>query len=131
MTIAKWCVLAACLLPIVTVGLAKAASVRREGPAGRYNNQQPRDWVLRLTGWQQRANAAQINGFEALPLFIAAVLLAQMAQADQQQIDQLALAFVGIRVVYVAAYLMNLGTLRTLVWTAGLLVCLALLRLAN
>jgi uncharacterized MAPEG superfamily protein len=130
MTIAKWCVLAACMLPVVTVGLAKAASARAQNPAGRYDNQQPRDWVSRLTGWQQRANAAQINGFEALPLFIAAVLLAQMAQADQGQIDQLALAFVGIRVVYVAVYLMNLGTLRTLVWTAGLLVCMALLRLA-
>ena len=130
MTIAKWCVLAACMLPILTVGVAKAASVRGHGPAGRYNNQQPREWVSRLTGWQQRANAAQINGFEALPLFIAAVLLAQMAQADQGQIDQLALAFVGLRVVYGVVYLMNLGTLRTLVWTAGLLVCVALLRLA-
>ncbi len=130
MTIAKWCVLAACMLPIVTVGLAKAASARGLGPAGRYNNQQPREWESRLTGWQQRANAAQVNGFEALPLFIAAVLLAQMAQADQSSIDQLALAFVGIRVVYVAVYLMNLGTVRTLVWTAGVLVCLALLRLA-
>ena len=130
MTIAKWCVLAACMLPILTVGVAKAASVRGLGPAGRYNNQQPREWASRLTGWQQRANAAQINGFEALPLFIAAVLLAQMAQADQGQIDRLALAFVGLRVVYGAVYLMNLGTLRTLVWTAGLLVCVALLRLA-
>lgn len=130
MTIAKWCVLAACMLPILTVGVAKAASVRGRGPAGRYNNQQPREWVSRLTGWQQRANAAQINGFEALPLFIAAVLLAQMAQVDQGQIDRLALAFVGLRVVYGAVYLMNLSTLRTLVWTAGLLVCVALLRLA-
>ncbi len=130
MTIAKWCVLAACMLPILTVGAAKAASLRGDGPAGRYNNQQPREWVSRLTGWQQRANAAQINGFEALPLFIAAVLLAQMAQADQGQIDRLALAFVGLRVVYGVFYLMNLGTLRTLVWTAGLLVCIALLRLA-
>ncbi len=130
MTIAKWCVLAACMLPILTVGMAKAASLRGDGPAGRYNNQQPREWVSRLTGWQQRANAAQINGFEALPLFIAAVLLAQMAQADQGQIDRLALSFVGLRVVYGVVYLANLGTLRTLVWTAGLLVCVALLRLA-
>lgn len=130
MTIAKWCVLAACALPILTVGLAKAASARSAGPAGRYDNQQPRDWAARLTGWQQRAHAAQLNGFEALPLFIAAVLLAQMAQADQGRIDQLALAFVGIRVVYVATYLMNLGSLRTLVWTAGLATCVALLMLA-
>ena len=130
MTIAKWCVLAACALPVLTVGLAKAASARNPGSAGRYDNRQPRDWEARLTGWQQRAHAAQLNGFEALPLFVAAVLLAQMAQADQARVDQLALAFVGIRVVYVATYLMNLGSLRTLVWTAGLAICIALLMLA-
>ena len=28
MTIAKWCVLAACVLPILTVGLAKASTAR-------------------------------------------------------------------------------------------------------
>ena len=130
MTIAKWCVLAACVLPMMTVGLAKASTARLTRKTGAYDNQQPREWAARLTGWQQRANAAQANGFEALPLFIAAVLLAQMAQADQGRIDQLALAFVGIRVVYVAMYLMGLGTLRTLVWTAGLTICIALLAMA-
>ena len=127
MTIAKWCVLAACVLPILTVGLAKAYSARLSRKNGQYNNQQPREWAAGLTGWQQRANAAQQNGFEALPLFIAGVLLAQMAHADQARIDILALSFIAIRVVYGAVYLMNLGTLRTLVWSAGLGVSIALL----
>ena len=130
MTIAKWCVLAACSLPILTVGLAKLASARGPASADRYDNQQPRDWAARLTGWQQRANAVQLNGFEALPLFVAAVLLAQMAQAEQGRIDGLALAFVAIRVVYGAVYLMGLGSLRTLVWSAGFATCIALLLLA-
>lgn len=127
MTIAKWCVLAACVLPILTVGLAKAHGVRLSRKNEPYNNQQPREWAAGLTGWQQRANAAQQNGFEALPLFIAGVLLAQMAHADQARIDILALSFIAIRVIYVAMYLLNLGTLRTLVWAAGLAVSIALL----
>ena len=89
MTIAKWCVLAACVLPVASVALA--------------------------------------NGFEALPLFIAGVLLAQMAQADQGRIDLLAMAFVGIRVAYIAAYLANQGNLRSLIWFAGFGVSVALL----
>ena len=129
MSIAKWCVLAACVLPVLTVGLAKASTARLSRKEGGYDNRHPREWESKLTGWHQRANAAQANGFEALPLFIAGVLLAQMAQADQGRVDMLALAFVGIRIAYVAAYLANQGTLRTLIWTAGVGVSIALLAL--
>lgn len=130
MTIAKWCVLAACMLPVLTVGMAKASTARLSRKNGGYDNNNPREWAGKLTGWQQRANAAQVNGFEALPLFVASVVLAQLAQADQHSIDMLALSFVGIRVLYVAAYLMNQGTLRTLIWTAGLATNIGLLTLA-
>jgi uncharacterized MAPEG superfamily protein len=130
MTIAKWCVLAACMLPVLTVGLAKASTARLSRKNGGYDNNNPREWASKLSGWQQRANAAQVNGFEALPLFVASVVLAQMAHADQSRIDMLALSFVGIRLVYVAVYLMNQGTLRTLVWAAGLATNIGLLTLA-
>ena len=54
MTIAKWCILAACLLPVLTVGMAKASLLkpRREGG---FDNHHPRDWESKLTGWQARA----------------------------------------------------------------------------
>jgi uncharacterized MAPEG superfamily protein len=130
MTIAKWCLLGAFALPILSVGLAKAASLKRGPGADLYDNHRPREWVARQTGWQARAHAAQANGFEILPLFVAAVLLAQMAQADQARIDQLALAFLGLRLVYGALYLMNLATLRTLVWGLSVTVCVALLAMA-
>src|SRR5450830_148110 len=96
MTIANWCVLTACLLPIITVGLAKAGSATSATRAERYDNNNPREWATRLTGWQQRALAAQNNGWEALPLFIAAVVLTQQAHADQGRIDLLAMSFIGI-----------------------------------
>ena len=127
MSIAKWCVLAACLLPVATMALAKIKAARLSRKNGGYDNNNPREWESKLSGWQQRANAAQANGFEALPLFIAGVVFAQMAQADQSRIDLLAMAFVGIRIAYVAAYLANQGTLRSLIWCAGVGVSIALL----
>ena len=127
MTIAKWCVLAACILPIATIGLAKMSTARLSRKNGGYDNYNPRQWADRLDGWQSRAHAAQINGFEALPLFIAGVLFAQTNQVPQATIDQLALAFVAVRIAYVAAYLMNLDKLRTLIWMGGVGVSIALL----
>lgn len=130
MSISNWCVLAACLLPMLTAGMAKASTARMPRKSGGYDNDNPREWASRLSGWQARAISAQYNGFEALPLFIAAVVLAQQSQADQGRIDTLALAFVAIRIVYVATYLMNLGTLRSLVWTAGLATSIAILAMS-
>ncbi len=119
MTIANWCVLIACLLPIASAGIAKSSGIGKSRAQGGYDNNDPRTWLANLDGYAKRANAAQANGFEALPLFIAAVVLAQQAQAPQAYIDQLAMAFIGLRVVYIALYLANIGALRTLVWMAA------------
>lgn len=126
MTIANWCILIACALPVATVGLAKLHSASLASGQGRYSNRQPREWAAGLTGWQLRANAAQSNGFEALPLFIGAVLMAQQVNADQGRIDMLAMAFIAIRLAYVSCYLANLATLRTIAWGTGVVVCLAI-----
>ncbi len=130
MIIANWCVLVACALPVITVGLAKSSSARLARHAGKYNNHNPREWATTLTGWQQRANAAQNNGFEALPLFIAAVVLAQQAHADQGHVDSLAVLFIILRVLYIGAYLMNFSALRTLIWTGGIATCVGIFFMA-
>ncbi len=127
MTIANWTILAACVLPVLTVGLAKASRAGQPRSKGGYDNANPREWLAKQTGFQARANAAQQNGFEALPLFIAAVILAQQAGGPQDRIDMLALAFLAARVVYVGMYLANLATLRSLVWIAALGINIALL----
>ncbi len=127
MSIVKWCVLMACLLPMLTALLPKVSSLRLSFKDGKYDNNNPRQWAGMLAGWQQRAMAAHSNGFEALPLFIASVIFAQMEHGDPSRIDALAMAFVGLRVVYVAMYLLNLGTMRTLVWTAAVGTNVALL----
>ena len=126
MTIAKWTVLAAFILPVVTVGLAKASTIKLGRRNGGYDNNNPREWASHLQGWQARAAAAQNNGFEALPLFVFAVLAAQAAGLDQGRTDMLAMAFIGIRVVYTALYLANVAALRSVVWAAGVGVTIAM-----
>ncbi len=127
MTIANWCVVAACLLPVFTIGLAKASRARLSRKNGGYDNHNPREWASKLDGWQARAVAAQNNGFESLPLFIAAVLLSQQANRTQSTIDMLAIAFVTIRIVYVFLYLKDYPQMRSVVWFLGVVVCIAML----
>ena len=129
MTTIEWCVLIACLLPPLTALLPKLSSLKLSFKEGKYDNSNPRAWAAKLGGWQQRAMAAHLNGFEALPLFIASVVFAQMGQGDPSRISTLAIAFVVLRVVYVAMYLLNFGALRTLVWTAAVATNVALLML--
>jgi len=122
MTIAKWCVLIACFLPSVTALPPKIRSPRQSLKDGKYDNNNPREWESKLIGWQKRAIAAHSNGYEALPLFIEAVIFAQMAKGDQSRIDMLAMIFFALRVKYIAAYLMNFGGLRSLIWAAAMAV---------
>jgi uncharacterized MAPEG superfamily protein len=125
MSIANTCVLIAAVLPVLTMGLAKFTSIKSLKQGG-YDNNSPREWEAKQVGWKARAKAAQDNGFEALPLFVFAVLVAQQVGLDQARTDQLDMAFVGIRLVYVGTYLANIGALRTLVWTAGIAVNIAI-----
>jgi uncharacterized MAPEG superfamily protein len=126
MTIANTCVLAAALMPVLTIGLAKGSTAGKKRREGGYDNNNPRGWAGQLQGWPARASAAQDNGFEALPLFVFAVLAAQFAGLDQVRTDHLALAFIGLRVAYVAAYLANIGAVRTLIWAAAMGVAIAI-----
>lgn len=126
MTLANYCIIVAALLPIVCAGLAKSKGFGKRRRDGGFDNKEPRAWLGRQTGWQARANAAQANGFEALPLFIAGVLAAQQMQLDQSRIDLLAMSFIGLRVAFIALYLADLASLRSLVWVAGIGVSVAL-----
>lgn len=126
MSLAHYCIIAACLLPIVCAGLAKSRGFGRSRREGGYDNHDPRAWLSRQQGWQARANAAQANSFEALPLFIAGVLVAQQLQAPQGRIDLLALGFIAARMAYVAAYLGDFPYLRSAIWFVGLACSIAL-----
>jgi uncharacterized MAPEG superfamily protein len=114
MTIAEFCLLGMVVLTIAVIAPAKFAG-RHE-----FDNANPRDPTFYTTGFRMRSLAAHQNGLEAFPLFAAAVLLAEFRGVPQHVVDGLALAFVGIRVVYAICYIGNRPSLRSLVWTLAL-----------
>ena len=113
MTIAYWCVLLMGLFPYVAAGIAKKGFED-------YDNGMPRQWLAKQTGFRARANAAQANLFESLPLFFAAVVIASIAHGPQDRVDLLAIGFVLARIAYLICYVANWPTARSLVWLAGL-----------
>lgn len=122
MTFPFWCVLAAALLPyLVKVVVGKAMSQQ-----GGYDNRHPRDQQAKLTGWGRRAVAAQLNSFEAFPIFAACVFIAHFRTADLEKTSWLAGAFIALRIIYVGLYLGNQSTLRSIVWFGGLFCCFAI-----
>jgi len=126
-TVAYWCVLLAALLPYACATLAKWGGFGRPRSQGGYDNRDPRAWLARQTDWHARANAAQANSFEALPLFIGAVIIAHQLAAPQTTLDILAVLFVTLRIIYIAMYVAGLATARTAVWAAALVANLAIL----
>jgi uncharacterized MAPEG superfamily protein len=127
MTIADSCILAACLLPIACAGIAKSRGFGKPRREGGFDNFNPRQWLAGLEGWQARANAAQQNSFEALPIFIAGVLIAERLQpALQSRIDALALLFIVARLGFIAAYVADRATLRSLLWALAMGASIAL-----
>lgn len=122
---AYWCVLIAALLPYVWVSIAKASGER-------YDNRDPRGWIARQTNPRvHRANAAQLNSYEAFAPFAAGVILAQLAGVAADRIALLALAFVVLRVLHGVVYIAgHKHALRSLIWFGALACALALLALA-
>ena len=119
MTIAYACLLFMGLFPYVAAGIAKKGFEN-------YDNSMPRQWLAKQTGFRARADAAQANLFESLPLFFAAVIIASINNVPQTRIDLLALGFVAARIAFLICYLANWPTTRTIVWTIGLICVIAI-----
>jgi len=121
LTLAYWCVLVAALLPMGCALLAKGGAFRGA------DNHDPRAWLARQAGWRARANAAQANSFEALPFFIGAVIIAHQRGAPQSTLDLLACAFIALRLGFIALYVADRPSARSMVWGLALLVNIAIL----
>jgi uncharacterized MAPEG superfamily protein len=119
MTIAYACVLFMGLMPYVAAGIAKKGFEQ-------YDNSLPREWLAKQTGFRARANAAQANLFESLPLFFAAVIIAHLEDAPQHIVDILSLGFVAARVAYLVCYVANWATARSIVWLLGFICVITL-----
>ncbi|WP_457096609.1 MAPEG family protein [Lysobacter sp. P5_B9] len=111
LAIAYWCVLIAALLPYLWVSVAKASGER-------YDNRDPRGWTARQTNPRvHRANAAQLNGYEAFAPFAAGIVLAQLAGVAADRIALLAVLFVVFRILHGLVYVAGWKhSLRSLAW---------------
>ena len=111
------------ILPVACAGIAKLGFKH-------YDNHNPRAWLANQTGFRARANAAQSNSLEAFPFFAAGVLLALLAGIDHGKIDALSIGFIVARIAYIACYVADWATLRSIVWSIGYGCTIALFVLA-
>ena len=109
-------IIVACLLPYVFTLIAKSKGVFQAK-----DNHNPREFLAKTTGLAARANAVQQNSFESLPLFIAAILMAEYMVVPEKFIMTLGWAYIVCRVIYGICYLANLATLRSIIWFFSLL----------
>ncbi len=116
MTILILCLFIALLLPY----MAKLPLAYAMHQQGGYDNNHPRAQQAQLTGFGARALAAHQNSFEAVIIFAPALLLAIATQNTGEFIQLLAVIHVIARVLYNILYLINWGTLRSLVWFVAL-----------
>jgi uncharacterized MAPEG superfamily protein len=112
MTVALWCVFVAALLPFPFTLAAKWSR--------RFDNARPRSSLEQNEGWRQRANWAQLNSFEAFPAFAAAVIIAHIVKGPSAYVDNLALAFIALRIAFGLLYIADKATARSLAWTAAI-----------
>ena len=77
-----------------------------------------------------RAQAAQLNSYEGLPLLVGAVVMAQTLAVRQLVINEFLLLYLLLRLAYTGAYLANWPAVRSVLWLLGTLCPVVLLVLA-
>ena len=121
MTAAEWCVFGTLMLYLLTIAPIKWIGFRR------FDNSRPRDpGFYEQDPISSRALGAHQNGIEAFPFFAIAVLLAEFRGGPQRLVNELAVLFLIVRIAYVFTYLGNRPTLRSILWTIGFAINLAI-----
>jgi uncharacterized MAPEG superfamily protein len=120
MTVAEWCVLGALILALLTVASVKWIGFRQ------FDNSKPRDSAFYADPVRARAFGAHQNGIESFPFFAFAVLLAEYRVGPQRLIDELAVLFLIVRIAYVFTYIGDRPTLRSILWSLGFAINLAI-----
>ena len=120
MTVAEWCIFASLMLTLLSIASVKWFRF------GRFDNSKPRDPAFYEDPIATRALGAHQNGIEAFPFFAAAVLLAEFRACPQNLINELAILFVIVRIAYVFTYIGNRPTLRSILWSIGFAINIAI-----
>lgn len=85
-----------------------------------------RDDPVEFSVLTQRAKRAAANFTETAPVFLTLAILASIQQVD---VAELAMYWLGLRVVYLVLYVAGVAYIRSLVWIAALVV-LAMMAMA-
>ncbi|WP_050385221.1 MAPEG family protein [Bradyrhizobium pachyrhizi] len=125
MTIAEWCVFGTLMLSLLTIVSVKWAGFRS------FDNARPRDPDFYDDPIRSRALGAHQNGIEAFPFFAFAVLLAEFRVGPLRLIDELAVLFLIVRIAYVFTYIGNRPTLRSILWSIGFAINIAIFLLPS
>ena len=120
MTVAEWCVFGALMLYLLTIAPVRWIGYRR------FDNAKPRDPAFYADPLRARALGAHQNGIETFPFFAIAVLLAEFRAGPQRLIDELAILFLIVRIAYVFTYLGDRPALRSILWSIGFAINLAI-----
>ena len=120
MTVAEYCIFGSVVLYLLTIVPIKWIGFRQ------YDNAKPRDPAFYQDAIRARALGAHQNGIEAFPFFAAAVLLAEFRAAPQNRIDELAILFLIVRIAYVLTYIGNRPSLRSILWSVGFIINVAI-----
>jgi uncharacterized MAPEG superfamily protein len=120
MTVAEWCIFGALMLYLLTIAPIKWIGFRG------FDNARPRDPGFYQDPIRSRALGAHQNGIEAFPFFAIAVLLAEFRGGPQRLINELAVLFLIVRIAYVFTYLGDRPTLRSILWSIGLAINIAI-----
>ena len=120
MTIAEYCIFGVVALYLLTIVPVKWVGFRQ------YDNSRPRDPAFYQDAIRARALGAHQNGIEAFPFFAVAVLLAEFRLGPLRLIDELAVLFLIVRIAYVFTYLGNRPTLRSILWSLGFAINIAI-----
>ena len=120
MTIAEWCVFGTLVLSLLTIAPIKWLGHRQ------FDNARPRDGAFYQDPLRARALGAHQTGIEAFPFFAIAVLLAEFRDAPQSLVNELAALFLIVRIAYVLTYLGDRPTLRSILWSIGFAINIAI-----
>nr|WP_315043017.1 MAPEG family protein [uncultured Moraxella sp.] len=109
-----WAMIIASILPMFFAYLAKFFAEFKTK-----DNENPREFSAKTTGIASRANAAQQNSYETLPIFLASVIIALLFFVPTVIVSKVAWLYVILRILYGLAYMANWATLRSVLWAVG------------
>jgi uncharacterized MAPEG superfamily protein len=106
------------ILAFVQVVIAAATA---QGVVGLPTLAGNREGLGELKGLAGRAKRAHLNMLESLPIFVALVLIAVVAQKTNATTAMGAMLFFWARLAYAIVYLIGIPWLRTLVWAVSVI----------